>query len=297
MNKQKTEKQNITFIFNPVSGTKNRRDIRSLIQKHLDLSQFDFEILQTEYAGHARELSRKNVEAGKQIIIAIGGDGTINEVFQAIVGSNCTLGIIPTGSGNGLARFLKISTDIKLAIQIINKQKTKKIDTATLNNHAFVSIAGVGYDAYVAKKFDESKFRGLFTYLGIILRNYIGYKESKYTIRTKDQEYSQSAFSISLANSDQFGNNAFVAPQAVIDDGMLEICIVKKIPFYKLSYFSILVLRKKIQKSRYYQSFKASHLIIKSDQKLLVNIDGEAIEMGKEIELKTLPKSLNIIIP
>lgn len=297
MNKQKKEKQSIVFILNPISGTGKQKHIQSLIQQHLDLNKFDFEIFETEYAGHARELSRKNVADGKQIIIAIGGDGTINESFQPIVGSKSTFGIIPCGSGNGLARHLNIPMDLKLAIQLINKLNTKTIDTATINDHAFVNIAGVGYDAYVAKKFDEGKFRGLFSYLGIILRNYIGYKEKKYLIRTEDQEYSQFAFAISFANSDQFGNNAFIAPQAIIDDGMLEICVVKKIPFYKLSYFTILVLRRKIQQSKYYRSFKASNLTIKSDQNLLVNIDGEAVEMGKEIELKTFPKSLNIIVP
>ena len=297
MNKLKKEKQKIIFILNPISGTGKQKNIHSLIQKHLDICRFDFEIRETKYAGHAKELAKDAVNSNAEILIAIGGDGTINEAFQPLVGTNCTFGIIPTGSGNGLARHLKIPTDLKFAIQLINKLNTKTIDTATINNQAFVSIAGIGYDAYVAKKFDEGKFRGLFSYLGIILRNYISYKEKKYLIRNANQEFSQSAFVISFANSDQFGNNALVAPQAVIDDGMLEICIVKKIPFYKLPYFTILVLRRKIQQSRYYQSFKASDLTIKADQNLLVNIDGEALEMGKKIELKTLPKSLNIIVP
>lgn len=297
MNRHKTEKQTIAFIINPISGTGKQKNIRSFIKQYLNLNKFDFEIYETEYAGHGRLLAQKNVDAKTKVIIAVGGDGTINEVFQPIIGSDSIFGIIPTGSGNGLARYLKIPSDLKMAIDLINYQNVKLIDTARINQSAFVNIAGVGFDAYVAKEFDKGKNRGLFSYLKIILSKYIGYKERQYTIMTSDKEFKQSAFSINFANSDQFGNNAIIAPQAIIDDGMLEICIVKKIPFYKLAFFGILVLNRKIQKSRYYRSFKASKLTIKSDSELLVNIDGEAIEMGNEIELATYPKSLSIIVP
>ena len=289
-------KKKIIFILNPISGTGKQKNAIPLIDQYLDHTKYDYQIIQTEYAGHAKEIAQDAVDKA-DIVIAIGGDGTINESFQALVNTDVIFGIIPCGSGNGLARFLKIPIKIKEAIETINKANSLKIDSCTVNNTPFLSIAGVGFDAYIAKKFDEAKFRGLFSYLNQIIKSYSKYQEKDFVIRIDNQELNRKAFLISFANSDQFGNNAIIAPQAVINDGELEVCIVRKIPFIGLPRLAYQVFNRNIQKSNYYHSLRARDFTIRHENDLIVNIDGEPVQMGKEIHIKTYPKSIKMIVP
>lgn len=290
-------KKVIKFILNPISGTGKQKHIKELIDEYLDHSKFDYQIFETQYASHANELVLECLKTNTDAIIAIGGDGTINECFQALVGSSVKFGIIPTGSGNGLARHLKISRDLKSAIHIINEYHFIIMDTAILNDKPYINIAGVGFDAYVAKVFDEGSERGLLSYLKIILKSYISYPEKEYQLTYDDNNIKKKAFVISCANADQFGNNAWIAPQAKIDDGMLDVCVVKKIPFYKLPYFALLVLTKNIQKSKYYETFKVTNIGISAKHQLMTNVDGEAFRLDHHIDIKIKPNSLNIIVP
>ncbi len=289
-------KKKIIFILNPISGTGKQKKAIPLIDQYLDHSKYEYQIVQTEYAGHAKEIAQDAVEQS-DIVIAIGGDGTINESFQPLVNKDVTFGIIPCGSGNGLARFLKIPLKIKEAIETINNGNTLKIDSCSVNDRPFLSIAGVGFDAYIAKKFDEAKFRGLFSYLNQIIKSYSKYQEKEFIIRINNQELKRKAFLISFANSDQFGNNAMIAPQAKINDGQLEVCVVNKIPFIGLPKLAFQVLNRNIQRSNYYHSLRASDFTIQHEHDLIVNIDGEPVQMGKEIHIKTYPESLKMIVP
>ncbi|MEI6455362.1 MAG: diacylglycerol kinase family protein, partial [bacterium] len=172
----------ILFIVNPISGDGRQEKTVSLIKKNLDISRYSYEIIITEMAGHATELSKQAAAAGTDIVVAVGGDGTVNEVAQGLVGTDSILGIIPKGSGNGLSRHLKIPMNLKQAIGIINKGRVVKIDTATLNDDLFVSVAGVGFDASVAKKFARAGKRGFLTYFKITAGSYHSYKAKKYIL-------------------------------------------------------------------------------------------------------------------
>ena len=211
---------------NPISGTSDKKDIPYLIEELLDKEQFDYSIRETEYAGHAYEIAKESKEQGIDIVVAVGGDGTVNEVGRALVHSNTALGIIPTGSGNGLARHLLIPMKIKGAIQVLNDCEITDLDYGIINEHPFFCTCGVGFDAFISEKFAEAGKRGPITYLENILKEGLKYEPETYEIEAGNGTIKKKAFLISCANASQYGNNAYIAPQASMSDGMIDVIIM-----------------------------------------------------------------------
>ncbi len=291
------KKKTIRFIVNPVSGRKTHQNIPEIIQSHLNHNTFEIEICLTHSSGHAQQLSKEAVEVGIDIIVAVGGDGTINEVASQIIDSESVLGIIPVGSGNGLARHLRIPLSVPNAIQLINESNITSIDTATINGKPFISIAGIGFDALVARKFSKNKKRGFFSYLRIITNEYRTYKPKKYKLLFDDgKQLKVRAFFISFANSNQFGYNTAIAPHAKLDDGKLDVCIVQKPRIFDMPMVANLLLLKRIHQSSLVRTIPASGLSVERNKRI-VNLDGEAIKLKKKLEIKVKPLSLKIIIP
>lgn len=291
-------KKRIVFIINPISGARIKIDIQKAIFTAIDKDEFDIDIRFTKYRGHASGISKQAVNNGVEIIVAVGGDGTINEVACEMINTKSILGIIPRGSGNGLARHLGISRTVSKALRLINKGHTMKIDTASINEKQFISIAGLGFDAMVAKQFSKSKKRGFLSYFRIIAEQYPSYQSKNYNlILDSGQEINTDAFFISIANSNQFGYNTSIAPNAKLNDGKLDICIVKKPFFVEIPLVINLLLLRAIHLSPHVEIIPASEIIIKQTKNRRINIDGEAFKLGKELSIKVNPLSLNVIIP
>jgi YegS/Rv2252/BmrU family lipid kinase len=216
----------IIFIINPVSGVMEKDNIIDIIDQ--EFHNINYKIHFTESTGHAAAICREETDANT--FIAVGGDGTINEIAGVIKDTDKVLGIIPSGSGNGLARHLHIPMGIKKAVRLIKERNVKKIDTASINDHTFVSMAGVGFDGLIASKFSKCKRRGFIAYLKIVTEQYPKYKPGKYTLHFDDHEEKVEALFITFNNSDQFGYNAAIAPHASASDGLLDICIAQKPP-------------------------------------------------------------------
>ncbi len=298
MQEAQSRKKNILFIINPISGVKKGTNLTASIRKHLDKSQFIAEYQFTEYAGHAIELSKAAVEKNIDVIVAVGGDGTINEVASQMIGSKAVLGIVPLGSGNGLARHLGIPRLIPSALKLINEFQVTDIDTASVNGVPFISIAGVGFDAKIAKLFARVKRRGFFTYANLITNNYLRYKPKKYRLDFDDgTTLITRALFISFANSNQFGYNTTIAPNAQLRDGKLDICIVQKPNIFTLPIIANLMLLRAIDKSQYVETIRASHFFVRQSRNRVVNIDGEASKIDKKLEITVNPLSLQVIIP
>jgi diacylglycerol kinase (ATP) len=292
------EKRKIVFIVNPISGRRRRMNLEDAIRRHVNKKKFIPVIKETRYAGHAIELSREAVEAKTDVVVAVGGDGTINEVASQIIGSDTVLGIIPQGSGNGLARHLGIPRTVQGAMRLINRMNVIEIDTATVNGVPFVSIAGVGFDALVAKLFAKGKSRGFFSYAHLISTHFLYYKPKKYKIRFEDgTQLKTRALFISFANSNQFGYNTAIAPNARLRDGLLDVIVVQKPGIFDLPLVANLMLLRAIDKSKYVQSFRSSHFWISQKKNRVVNIDGEARKISKNLEIQVHPLSLKVIIP
>ncbi|MCK9220126.1 MAG: diacylglycerol kinase family lipid kinase [Bacteroidales bacterium] len=287
----------ILFIVNPISGVKKQRKIEQLVEDHLDKSLFESKIMYTEGPGDATVISRKAAEENTDIVVAVGGDGTVNEVAAGLVGTNTAMAILPCGSGNGLSRHLKIPMNLKKAMEVINQNKTTRIDTATLNDQLFVNVAGVGFDAFIAKKFSQAHKRGFTTYLKITTQSYKDYKPKKYTLVIDGNEIKRRALLISFANSSQFGNNTSIDPKASLDDGYIDVCIVGKIPFFKTIFIAPLLFMKQFDRTHFVEIIRAKEVYVKRKKGKNIHLDGDPKKMGKELTMKVNPKSLIIVVP
>lgn len=296
MMENRINKLKIIFIVNPFSGIGRQKGIELQIEKNLDVGKFAYKVVYTEAPNHARTLSEQAMMENFDVIVAVGGDGTVNEVAQPIVGTKTLLAIIPSGSGNGLARHLHIPIETEKAIQVINALNSKSIDTVEVNNQFFVSIAGVGFDAQVARKFAGQKRRGFFKYMQITFREYFRYRPKKFTMVVDGQKIVRRALFISFANSDQFGYNTSISPNARIDDGLIDICIMKKVPFWKILLVIPLLFTKKIDRSPYMEIIRAKMVDIKQKKKT-INLDGEPVKMSRQLHIEVKPKSLWVIVP
>ena len=220
-------KKKILFIMNPISGNAKKTGIPKIIETTLDTGLFDFEIEQTKYVGHACELAVKAKDNGYDAVVAVGGDGTVNDVAKALTHSETALGIIPCGSGNGLARHLMLPMDIAKAVEVINAFTIHDLDYGVINDIPFFCTCGMGFDAFISMKFAESGRRGPVTYLENILREGVKYKPETYEIKDESGSSLCRAFLISCANASQYGNNAYIAPQASMSDGLLDVIVIK----------------------------------------------------------------------
>lgn len=271
--------------------------IPALIDAHLDRAEFNPNFAFTEYVGHAAEIAEEAANKNFDVIVAVGGDGTINEIAAKVMQQNKILGVLPFGSGNGLARFLKIPMNTVKAIKVINNCKVSVIDTATFNEKCFFNMAGMGFDAHISSVFAGNKSRGLSGYVKLGLREMFSYKSQTYQITVDGKEYSRKAFVISVANSSQYGNNAHISPKASVTDGLLDVCIVKEFPLYKLPVLAYQMLRLKTDNSNLVEIIKGKNIHISRIKEDAIHIDGEPYFMGKEITVSITPLSLNIITP
>ena len=290
-------KRVILFIINPISGIGKQKNIEELIRDNIDASSYEYQVKFTKGPGHGTELAKEAVASGVDVVVAIGGDGTVNEIGQALVGSSTALGIIPTGSGNGLARHLKIPFQFKKAIEVINRCKIRKIDTATINDQVFLSIAGVGYDAFVAKKFADAPKRGFFTYFRIVSNEYSQYRPRKYILEVDGRIIKRRALSITFANSNQFGNNTSIDHNAKLDDGLIDVCVVRRVPLWLVPLYVPALFFKTFHKTQYMEIIRAKKAVVTRKKGKTIHLDGDPSQTGKVLEMRVNPLSLNIIVP
>lgn len=290
-------KINILFIINPISGGRGKLRIPDFIDKYLDKEKFSPNFVFSEYVGHASELADEALSKNFDIIVAAGGDGTINEVGTKVLLHNKILGVLPLGSGNGLARFLNIPKNLRQALLVINAMKVDQIDTATFNNKCFFNLAGMGFDAHLSSIFSQDKKRGLTGYVKLGFQEVFNYKAQTYLINIDGQEYKRKAFAISIANSSQYGNDVFIAPNASVKDGLLDVCIIKPFSILKLPVLSYVMLRGTAETSDMIEIIKGKNIKITREKAAAVHVDGEPLQMGTDIEVLVNPLSLKVIIP
>lgn len=290
-------KKKIAFIINPISGGINKQEFPAMIGRHLDRNQFDVEINFTRSTEHNIQLAKDAVAQQKDIVVAVGGDGTINNVAKQLVGTGILFGIIPQGSGNGLARHLRLPLDTRKALHVINKLHRKNIDTGKANDEFFINVAGAGFDAHVSWMFANAPKRGFWSYTKITLNEFANYKPQSYELIVDGKSITKDAFIICVANGSQYGNNAYIAPQANLDDGQFDISVMKPFKTYQMPAIGLEMFLKKYNNSRYVDALKGSEVIIRRAEAGVFNIDGEPVMMDKDIHIKLLPESLKIIVP
>lgn len=289
-------KKKAVFIINLISGTSDKAAIPGLIDQYLDKTQFEYEIAVTQYAGHASEIAAKAKDDGVDVVVAIGGDGTVNEVARAIVHSSTALGIIPCGSGNGLARHLLLPLNVRKAIEVINRCKIRQLDYGIINDYPFFCTCGMGFDAFVSMKFAEAGKRGPITYVENVLREGLKYKPETYTIEDDNGTLQYKAFLISCANASQYGNNAYIAPQASMSDGLMDVIIMEPFDVFEAPQISIEMFSKTLDKNSKIKTFRTRHLHIHRDKPGVIHYDGDPVMTGADIDIELKPKGINIIV-
>ena len=290
-------KEKMIFIINPVSGTGKIGNIESLIERHINSKKLIPEIIRTRYQGHAAKIVRRSIKKGNKIIVAVGGDGTINEIASELVGKNTILGIIPNGSGNGLARHLGIPLKKEHALALLTSGKIKKIDAGKVNKKFFFCTCGTGFDARVGKIFDKLTGRGFLNYVRTVIREFVTYQPKKYKIRIDGKKIKKRAFLITIANAGQYGNNAYIAPGAKIDDGLLDICIFRPFPGFKSIILGLRLFSRTIDKSKYLDVYQGKQVIIQRNKKISMHLDGEPVKMKNHVRVSIVPRSLAVVVP
>jgi diacylglycerol kinase (ATP) len=289
-------KRKALFIINPVSGGKKKDGVPELVEKYLDPTIFDYDIEFTTGIFHAHDLAKAAV-GEYEIVVAVGGDGTVNEIASAIAGTDTILGVIPFGSGNGLARFLTIPMDTEEAIKTMNAGRTITIDAGKMNGQWFFNMAGMGFDAHISHVFaNGSTKRGFVSYFKSSIREISTYKSKNYHIEIDGVVYDREAFMLSMANSSQYGNNAHVSPHASVQDGLLDVCIIKPFPLWRFPEMGLRMFTKTADSSQYVEIIKGKHIVITRQEEGPIHLDGEPQVAGTDIDIEVVPNSLHVIV-
>lgn len=286
------------FVINPKSGTKRKisipDEITNNIDKNISYKIIYWETKEQDIAGIIKNyIDNENFNT----VIAVGGDGTVNKIASILVNTDITFGIIPLGSGNGLARHLKIPISISKSIQLLNKGKSINIDSCSFNNNYFFCTAGIGFDAEVGKLFAKSKGRGLFNYLRIIIKVYRKYKPLNYQISFDNQTITTKAFLITFANANQWGNEAVIAPDADIQDGLINITLIKPFKFFYAFKLALSLYTYNIIYKRNVESYKARNIKFDIKDNYTLHFDGEPTDINGKVTINIIPQSLKIIVP
>ncbi|MEE0908031.1 MAG: diacylglycerol kinase family protein [Muribaculaceae bacterium] len=290
-------KRKILAVINPISGTSNKEFMPETIARCIDPDKFDVVVRFTQHASHATLLTEEAIKEGFYGVIAVGGDGTINEVAAALRDSSTALGIIPCGSGNGLARHLGIPMNVEKALEIINLDNIEALDYCTANDRPFFCTCGVGFDAHVSQKFAEAKKRGPLSYIQKTLVEYLKYRCKTYSIEMNDRVVTEKAFVIACGNASQYGNNAFITPRASMHDGLIDVTVIHPFTPLDTAVLGVLLFTRHIDQDTNINTFRTSELTIHRPKPDVMHIDGEPIMMDADIHIKCHKAGIKIFLP
>ncbi len=291
------EKKKIRFIINPRSGANRKRNLPVLIEKNLDYSQWDAEICLTEFAGHATELAKEAVELGFSMVVACGGDGSVNEISSQLIGTQTVLGVVPSGSGNGFAGHLGIGRDLVGAIQLLNHGKVMRVDTCGMNGQHFVNLAGIGFDGVVSKRLHDSHIRGFWAYFRYSLEEAWAYQMQALDIQLDGKSISRTCLLVEIANAPIYGYGFSIVPHANLKDGLLEVLIIKSAPKWRYLLESWRFLNHSFHKSSLAESYTCREIVVTPKTPTCYHLDGEGYELRGEARFSITPNSLRVIVP
>lgn len=293
-----SENKKVLFIINKYSGSGYQPSVEGRLLWQCQQLGLEPSIEFTQGRGHATELAREAAQLKKfDVVFAMGGDGTVNEVAQALVHTNQAMGIIPKGSGNGLARHLGIPVDFKKSLSIIDSPSFVMMDSFTVNGKLSVNVSGIGFDGHIASQFGKSGKRGLIGYSRLVLTEFFRYPEFKAEVSIDHKILWQQAFIIAFANSSQFGNNARISPQASVCDEWLDICFIKKVPVAQTLGFVQKMFMGQMVKSAFVDIVKGKKISISFPQPMAFHIDGEPMPPASDFLIEVQPASLRMVVP
>lgn len=291
-------KQRLLLVINPISGTSKKEGLSELASQRLSASLgMSVDVRITGGKGDAQRFAQEAVEQGYYGVIAAGGDGTVNEVARALCDSDVAFGVIPLGSGNGLARHLEIPVDVNLSLDVIAENNVIACDYATVNDQPFFCTFGMGFDAAVSDRFAKQKKRGKFMYVKSAIEEFVKYRPQEYTIRANGKEFTHKAFLVACCNASQYGNNAYIAPGASMADGLLDVIIIHAGSPISTAMLGVDLFTGYINKNTLLQSFQARDVVIYRAEEGSAHVDGDPVSMGKVLDVRCHHKKLKIFVP
>lgn len=291
------QRRHILAIINPVSGKGSKDKIPRLIDTVVDHDLNDVSIVMSEYAGHAREIAAQAASDGIDIVVAIGGDGTVNEVGSAVCGTETAMAIVPCGSGNGLARHLRISMNASRAFQVLNNGVVGKFDYCTVNGRPFFCTCGMGFDAAVSDKFANDGTRGFITYIKTALAEYLKYKPQEYLIDIDGNKLSEKAFVIACCNAAQYGNNAFIAPRATMQDGLIDVTVMHPFSIVSSPIIGARLFLKQLNHDNHVSIYRGKRVVIERQHDDIIHIDGDPFTLPARVVIENVSRGINILVP
>lgn len=290
-------KERVCLIINPVSGTESKKSIPEDVAAAINQKENDLIIRVTGYPLHASEIAREAVRDGYKSVIVAGGDGTVNEAARELINTPVTLGIIPLGSGNGLARDLGIPIDAEKALQIVLQEHARAIDYGTANGHIFFCTCGFGFDAFISDRFAEERRRGPLGYVRNVLESVVDFKSDEYVLTHDGGIVQERAFILTCANASQYGNEAHIAPGASLDDGMMNVSILKPLNALEIPQTTLQLFTRNIDKNSKMTTLVTRRLHIKRSKAGMMHVDGEPMQAENEIDVRIFHKGLRVFAP
>lgn len=289
--------RHLVFIINPRSGVRPQLKVRRAIEQCLDKTQFTFEVVYTSHPNHGIELAAEAASKGAWAVVAVGGDGSVNDVAKGLAGTGTALAILPKGSGNGMARTLGIPLNFREAVEVINRGKLKAMDIAYANDRLFVSNAGVAFDALISRKFSKTENRGFGTYVWLVTKLLWLYKSWEWHICVDGQSSKTTAFLLNVSNGQQFGYNFRLAPMASCFDGQLDLIVIRRFPKFLVGMLALRAMNGTIAGSRYVSHYQGSDITISHPQLRLMQSDGDAHPCSHSIHFRVVPGAQKVIVP
>lgn len=287
----------VRLIINPISGTRNKAGLDRMVIDSLSPLGWEVEVVYTKGHGDATRLALSAIEKNCDTVLAAGGDGTINETAAALCGTGVVLGILPCGSGNGLARHLGIPVDLREGLRVILENHPVDIDYATVNERKFFCTCGVGFDAAVSAAFALKKTRGKFTYLQSTFETYANYEPEFYTISANGKKLTEKAFLVAVCNASQYGNNAYIAPSASINDGLLDVTIIHAGNALSTALVGVDMMTGMIERNMLIQTFRTDNIVIQRERRGPSHLDGEPLEMDDCLDIRCHHNGLRVFTP
>ncbi len=291
------KRKHILAIINPVSGIGSKDKLPRLIDTVVDHETNDVSIVMSEYAGHAREIAAQAVSDGIDVVVAVGGDGTVNEVGSALCQTSTALAIVPCGSGNGLARHLRIPTNSSRALQVLNNGAVGQFDYCTVNGKPFFCTCGMGFDATVSYKFSNEGTRGFITYIKTALSEYVKYKPQEYLIDIDGKKMQEKAFVIACCNAAQYGNNAYIAPRATMQDGLIDVTVMHPFSLVQSPLIGARLFLRQLNHDHHVSIYRGKRVVIERRRNDIMHIDGDPVMMPQRIVIENISNGINILVP
>lgn len=283
-------------MLNPVSGISKKSVIEEKIHALIDKDQYEYEVVYTNHPNHGTEIAREAVEKGYFMVVAVGGDGSVNEVSEELIGSDVILGIIPAGSGNGYAMYLGIGRKVERAIKILNNGRVRLMDTGFINDQHFVNLSGIGFDAKIAYLYRNVKRRGFWGYLKTAFKETAGFRFNSYSVSIDGQQVvtNKPCFTIVVANAPMYGYGFIIAPKAVPDDGKLEVVVFHKTAMWRIFFSLWRFLNQSMHKTSIADRYTGENVEIICHEDSFAHTDGEGFMVSGSQVFTLRPKSLKV---